>query len=345
MNNAHSSTPLRIAIYGAGSLGTVLGAYLTRAGLDVTLINRNQNHVDALNQLGAQISGTVLMTVPVKACTPDQIQGEFDLVFLLTKQLENPMTVARIAPILGSKGVICTLQNGLPEPVIADIVGSERTFGCAVSWGAALLGAARAELTSDPANLSFSIGAVADGQSVWLDTVRAVLQNMGDVEIESDFRGARWSKLLVNCSASGMSAVLGATFGAVVDNRVARTCVQRIMKECLDVARAAKINPQPIQGKNVAKLFDYHGRFKQLLSFQLIPFAIRKHRALKASMLMDLENGRLTEVDFINGVVCALGRQVGVATQSSELKPKAATSAVFLSHVFVGLGSGFARFC
>jgi 2-dehydropantoate 2-reductase len=159
---------------------------------------------------------------------------------------------------------------------------------------------------------------MADGQTVWLDAVGAVLRNMGHVEIESDFRGARWSKLLVNSSVSGMSAVLGATFGAVVDNRVARTCVQRIMKECLDVARAAKINPQPIQGKNVAKLFGYHGRFKQWLSFQLIPFALRKHRALKASMLQDLENGRLTEVDFINGVVCSLGRQVGVATPFND---------------------------
>ena len=67
---------IRCAIYGAGSLGTVLGAYMTKNGANVELINRNKAHVIALNEKGAHITGTVELTVPVKALTPDQMSGK-----------------------------------------------------------------------------------------------------------------------------------------------------------------------------------------------------------------------------------------------------------------------------
>lgn len=80
---------MKTAIYGAGSLGTVLGAYLAKAGVDVDLITRNREHVDALNKDGAKIIGTVNMTVPVHALTPDEMTEKYELIILLTKQLDN----------------------------------------------------------------------------------------------------------------------------------------------------------------------------------------------------------------------------------------------------------------
>ena len=75
----------RYAIYGAGSLGTVLGAFITKNGGQVDLINRNKAHVDLLNEKGAHIIGTVDMTVPVKAITP----GEMEQVILKKEDLLN----------------------------------------------------------------------------------------------------------------------------------------------------------------------------------------------------------------------------------------------------------------
>ena len=80
---------MKTAIYGAGSLGTVLGAYISKAGYPVDLITRNKEHVDAMNKNGAHIIGTVDMTVPVHALTPDQITEKYELIILMTKQLEN----------------------------------------------------------------------------------------------------------------------------------------------------------------------------------------------------------------------------------------------------------------
>ena len=128
----------RYAIYGAGSLGTVLGAYITKNGGTIDLINRNKAHVTALREKGAVIRGTVEMTVPVKALFPDEMEGKYDVILLMTKQLLNQEVVTFLKDYLADDGVIVTLQNGLPEPGIAEIVGSNRTMGCVVEWGAAL---------------------------------------------------------------------------------------------------------------------------------------------------------------------------------------------------------------
>ena len=128
----------RYAIYGAGSLGTVLGAYITKNGGKIDLINRNKAHIEALRAGGARIVGTVHMTVPVTAYTPEEMTGKYDGIFLMTKQLFNREVVTFLKDYLAEDGVIVTLQNGLPEPGIAEIVGSSRTIGCAVEWGATL---------------------------------------------------------------------------------------------------------------------------------------------------------------------------------------------------------------
>ena len=311
---------MKLAIYGAGSLGTVLGAYITKSGKNIDLINHNQEHVKGLRLKGAQIVGTVKMRVPVNALLPDEMISRYDIIFLLTKQLENKKVVSGLKQFLQNDGVICTLQNGLPEISVAEVIGEKRTFGCSVAWGATLKGAGVCELTSEPDSLSFSLGTLCAAPDIKkLRQIKEILECMGTVEIEKNFIGARWSKLLVNSSFSGMSAVLGATFGEVAKKKASRFCVQKIGKECIDTAIAANINIEPIQGKDIGKLLDYKSSFKRKLSFMIIPLMIRKHRSLKASMLQDLEKGKKTEVDAINGVVCEYGKKYNVPTPYNDL--------------------------
>ncbi|MDD6174986.1 MAG: 2-dehydropantoate 2-reductase [Firmicutes bacterium] len=309
---------MRIAIYGAGSLGTVLGAYLTKNGQPVELINRNRAHVEALNQQGAQISGTVSFTVPVTALLPEEMSGEYDIIFLMTKQLENRASARYLLPFLGRNGVLCTMQNGLPEPALMEILGEERVLGCTVAWGATLLGPGRAELTSAPDALSFGLGSFGAVDPEKLGQVKTVLEKMCPVDVEPNFAGVRWSKLLINAAFSGMSAVTGGTFGDAANDKASRRCVQRLIKECIDVAAASGIRIEPVQGKDIVRLLDYHSPLKRQLSFMIIPIAIKKHAALKASMLQDLEKGKLTEVGSINGAVCAAGRASGTPTPFND---------------------------
>ena len=333
---------MRYAIYGAGSLGTVLGAFITRNGGTIDLINRNRAHVDALREKGARITGTVEMTVPVTALTPDEMTGRYDVILLLTKQLHNPEVVTMLRDHLAEDGVLVTLQNGLPEPGIAEIIGENRTMGCVVEWGAGLTAPGVCTLTSEPDSLSFHMGRMEGISDAQYQTVKALLEKMCPVHEEKNLLGARWSKLLINATFSGLGTVVGGAFGDVSENADARKVAIRCMKECIDVGHAAGVTFAPVQGKDITKLFYYKGSFKRMIATLLIPIAMKKHRGIVPSMLQDIRAGKPCEVDAINGVVCGYGRKLGVPTpindrivevikkeQSGELKPEAANIRLF----------------
>lgn len=309
---------MRTAIYGAGSLGTILGAFISKAGVEIELINRNKAHVQALQEHGAQVTGTVNFTQKVTAYTPDQMSGKYDIVFLMTKQQHNGEVVAMLKDYLAEDGVLVTFQNGLPEMQIAGILGEEHVLGCTVAWGATMQSPGICELTSEPDALSFSLGAISSNRSKHFDKVKELLELMGTVDVEENFIGTRWSKLLINASFSGMSAVLGCTFGEAAGPRDSRKIVQALIKECIDVCQTGGITIEPVQGKDIVKLLNYTNPIKKALSFMIIPIAIRKHAKLKASMLQDIEKGKLTEVDAINGAVSEYGKMVHCPTPMND---------------------------
>ncbi len=308
----------RNAIYGAGSLGTVLGAYITKNGGQVDLINRNKAHVEILNTKGAKIIGTVDMTVPVKAITPEQMEGKYDVIVLLTKQLFNKDVVTMLKDFLSENGVIVTLQNGIPEPGIAEIVGANHTMGCAVEWGAALIEPGVCELTSAPDSLSFHMGKLDGITDEQVKMVKDLLELMCPVYEEENLMGARWSKLLINATFSGLGTVVGGVFGDVSENKDAQKVAIRCMKECIDVGHATGTEFAPVQGKNIVGLFYYKGAIKRALGCMLLPIAMKKHRLIEPSMLQDLKKGKPCEIDAINGVVCEFGRKHNIPTPIND---------------------------
>lgn len=303
---------MRYAIYGAGAMGTVLGAYIARAGVDIDLINRNRAHVQALRERGAHIIGTVDFTQKVTALLPEEMEGKYDVILLMTKQRHNGEIVPFLKEYLAEDGALCTCQNGLPEPKIAEIVGADRTLGCAIAWGATFHGEGVSQLTSEPSALTFSLGAMGRGNR--LDEVRKLLECMGTVEVEQNFLGARWSKLLINSAFSGLSTVTGETFGSVSRAHASRKVALAIIRECVDVAAAAGIAVCPVQGHRIDKMFGGRGPFSRALAWMLLPVAMKKHALLISSMLQDLRGGKECEIDFINGVVCEYGQKFGVPT-------------------------------
>ena len=309
---------MRSAIYGAGSLGTVLGAYLTKNGADIDLINRNAAHIAALRKNGAHITGTVNFTVPVRAMLPEEMTGIYDVIFLMTKQLNNRETVAFLKDYLAKDGLLVTLQNGIPEDGIAEIIGPERTVGCVVEWGATLSSPGECVLTSAPDSLSFHMGAMPGIPQARLEQVKALLEHMCPVELETNLSGVRWSKLLINATFSGIGTVIGGTFGDVTANPAARDLAADCMKEVIDVGRAAGVTFAPVQGKDILKLFYWTTPVKKAFAKILMPIAMKKHAAIEPSMLQDLKKGKPCEIEAINGVVCAWGKKTGVPTPVND---------------------------
>jgi len=309
---------MRTAILGAGSMGLVLGAYISKAKEQVDLIDINREHVEQLKKNGASIIGTIKMNVPVNAMTNDEVTGKYDLVFLMTKQMHNKSIIEDFLPHLNEDSVICTMQNGMPEPSVAQVIGDDRVVGCTIAWGATYTGPGVSELTSETDSLTFDIGTVTDKPNPKMNEIKRLLELMGPTTIVDNFAGARWAKLIINASFSGMSAVMGCTFGEAAANKQSRLCILRIIKECIDVTKALGIKIEPIQGQDVVKLIDYKDKITEMKSLFIIPIVIKKHNLLKASMLQDLEHGRKTEIDAMNGAVSYYGKKAGVPTPYND---------------------------
>jgi 2-dehydropantoate 2-reductase len=296
---------LRLAIYGAGSLGTILGAFIAKSGIHIDLINRNVAHVQALRDQGAHITGTVNFIQPVTALTPNEMNGTYDIIFLLTKQHQNREVATFLLPFLAEDGVLVAFQNGIPEPLLAEIFGERRVLGAVVEWGAELIAPGTVVLTSPLTTSMFRIGGLGDVNHVRLKQTAELLRLMCGVTIETNFIGIRWLKLLINAAFGGMSVVLGRTLGEVIDDPRSREYVYMVMKECINTTQAAGIKMAPLEGMNIVTNNGFDDPVNKWIT---------KHRNSRPSMLQDLEHGKKTEIDWINGVVCEWGERWGVAT-------------------------------
>ncbi|GHU12311.1 2-dehydropantoate 2-reductase [Spirochaetia bacterium] len=306
---------METAIYGAGAMGTVLGAYLGRAGIQTDLISRSKPHVEALRKNGARITGCAKFTAPVRALLPEEMEKKYGLVILLTKQTDNRAAAEKIAVFLEEGGVVLTLQNGIPEPGLAAVLGEDRVMGGIAVGGATLTGPGTAELTSKPEGRSFGIGIPWTGRpaeilKARLPEVRALLENICPVTVEENFIGLRWSKLLINAAFSGLSALTGWTFGRIARDRRGREYALRVIGECVTVCRAAGVVIRPVQGIHIEKFFP--GFLPGLAARIVLPLAMKKHANIRSGMLGDLDRGRPCEIDGINGVVCDWGKKHGV---------------------------------
>ncbi len=304
---------MRAAIYGAGAMGTVLGAYISAYGKKIDLITRNKEHVAALKKDGAQIVGNANFKASVSALTPDEMQGKYDLIFLMTKQRENPKVLPYLKDFLSDDGVVCTLQNGLPEPSVSSVVGAERCMGCAVSWGATLIGAGVAELTSERKKMTFSLGS-PESFNKKTDEVKSFLECAGSVKIEQNFYGARWAKLAINSAFSPVSAVTGLTFGEVASTNPAKGVALKLLNEAFDVAQKCGVHIEKLQGHDIVKIYGCKNKFKSALALALLPFAMKNHKKLVSGMYYDLSAGKKCDIDFVNGVVLRMGKKFGAST-------------------------------
>lgn len=323
---------MRVAVYGAGAMGTVLGALLTKGGLkNVWLVTRNEAHVNGLKTSGAKIhceADGKELRVNVNACTPQEMTGKYDVVFLMTKQRQNKEILSFLLPYLKEDSLVCTTQNGLPETSVANVVGSSRTYGGVASFGATFHGGGTVALTSKIEGMSMQIAPFAPaGESVdektqmlleILSYVQKATGNEMFAKRAENLAGARWSKLAINAAFSGLSVVTGQNFGEIAKGRKSKKIALGILRECMDVAKAAGVTLEEMQGHDMQKLLGGRGFFKTRFALFALPIAMKKHKKLYSGMLKDVENGKKCEIDFVNGAVITAGRTTQTPTPLNE---------------------------
>ena len=296
---------MRVCIFGAGAMGTSLGAALTKAGISVELVSRNAAHVEALRTRGAVLTGSVSMTVPVTAMLPEEMAGKYDIIFLAIRQRGNREAAQGLLPFLKEDGALVSVQNGLPERALSEVFGADRVYGCALSWGAERIAPGEIQMTGG--SFSFSLGAFGAGSK--LQEIAVLLKRAGSVTV-GELRELRYAKLAVNAAFSTLSVLSGLTFGELASHH--KQLVLSLVREVVAVARAEGCKKLPVGGHDVMKLLS--GPFASLI----LPVAMKKYRGIRSGMLKDLEAGRRTDVDYVAGAAVVEGARLNVPTPCLE---------------------------
>jgi 2-dehydropantoate 2-reductase len=200
---------MAVTIVGAGAIGGVTGASLTRAGHDVLLVDQAADHVAAMNENGLAIATPDgVWTAPVRAITPDGLPATLDLVLLAVKAQHTGAALDRIAPRLHAHGMVASLQNGLNEAAIALRVGQARTVGCLVNWAADWITPGRIQHGGSG---TFAVGELDGELSPRVKGLADLLGVVTPTQVTSNIWGLKWGKHVY-------SALLVAT--ALVDAHV-----------------------------------------------------------------------------------------------------------------------------
>jgi 2-dehydropantoate 2-reductase len=186
-----------------------------------------------------------------------------------------------------------------------------------VGWGATWVSHGVSMLTSEPDKMTYDVGELDGVISDRLKKVAEILSLSAQAEITTNLPGARWTKLLINATFSGMSAALGCSFGDIMDDGKALSCVAHIANETIGVINKLGITMEPIQGHDL-RMLAFSDKAGMISKFPIYKAVYGPHRSLKASMLQDLEKGNKTEIDAINGVISIWGKKLDVATPIND---------------------------
>jgi len=268
------------------------------------LIDINEEHVNALNEKGATITGTIQKTIPVRAIRPEQMKGIYDVILLLTKQYFNESVVSNLLNYMDEHSVICSLQNGVPEEGIVSIVGEDRVIAGSVEFGATYKEPGVSELTSQYESLetlAFMIGELDGSNRERLKDIKKMLDCVGNTVITDNLMGTKWSKLIINASMSGLSVALNCTYGDIIQDEQLLEYAIRIIDETVKVGHGRGISFVPLFGLDFNDfIIDESNVKEKMVQFKQV---VLPHSQIKASMLQDLEKGRQTEIMFINGEI------------------------------------------
>ena len=317
----------RIAILGTGAAGSYIGAYLTREGYDVTLLDMWGAHVEAMRENGLRASGSQGdFTVPVKAfhlSDAMQIQGKFDIAFLAVKSYDTEWAAHFLKRFITTDGVVVDSQNCMNDQLIASIVGYGREVGCVMSgitvalWepGHVTRGG---QPGRDRGHDVFRVGELHGRITPRVDEIVEMLSCIDGARATENIWGERWSKLTTNASGNPVGAMTDLGSFGVASNPDARRIQINICKESCQVALAQNYRVEPIRGisaETFAKADD--GEVYEELDARFQPSS-RGGADWKSSMGQDVLKGRHTEVEFMNGYISAQGRESGIPTPIND---------------------------
>ncbi|MFN8484120.1 MAG: 2-dehydropantoate 2-reductase [Anaerolineae bacterium] len=302
---------MRLLIWGAGAIGGTLGAYLARAGHDVTFVDRAAEHVAAIRGAGLRITGPIAeFSVQTPAYTPDELKGQWDTIVLAVKAQDTRAAAEALAPHLAADGYVVSAQNGLNELVIAEVVGKPRTMGCFVNFGADYL---------EPGLIIYAgrgavvLGELDGAMTPRLTALHAVFRQFEENAIVTDnIWGYLWGKLAYGAQLFVTALTNDSIADALADERTQDVYIA-VAQEVMRIALARGVTPMGFNGFDPSAFLPDTPRAVSTQSLKDMEAFNRKSAKSHSGIWRDLAvRKRKTEADPQLGPIVTLGAEIGV---------------------------------
>lgn len=304
---------MRTLIVGIGALGGTIATRAVSAGMPVWLATRGAESARRLRSSGLRVSGVggpaTASSIHASA-VEDYAADRFDLILLATKAHDALEIAPFLSSLLTSGGTLLAIQNGGVSQLLSD-----RLRGGVVLGGLSNLGATMFEpgLYEQRNAGHLLIGEIAGGFSERVAKVARALSGAVETRVTANLRGAVWAKLLLNCSVTTIGAIAAQTMRQYMTSSAGREVFRRTYDEALSVALANGTRPERMIVEPIPP--GWQGTSAPGIQPDTwIGQIIAAYGDLKPSMLQDFERHRRTEIDFLNGYVAQLGRQIGIPT-------------------------------
>jgi 2-dehydropantoate 2-reductase len=305
----------KIAVLGTGSIGCCVGADLTKAGLDVVLIDQWPEHVETMKSDGLliQFPDEDLKT-PVTAWHPCELAAHmpaFDLVFLCVKSYDTRWCAALIEPYLKEDGIFVGLQNGMNNQTIADVVGRERTIGAVVELSGEMFTPGIVQRDTTHTTTWFGLGELDGSITPRLKEVQAVMEHVAKVDLTENVEGAKWTKLIANTMLMGLTGLLGLKTWEAAQLPGMKDLAIQAGRESATVGKALGYQMEPVFGMSAE---DFAGATDDVLLAAMETLLGHIGENATTAAIHDHIKGRQSEMSHITGVVAAKGKELGIAT-------------------------------
>lgn len=307
------SGPRPILIWGGGAIGGTLAAYWARAGVPVLLVDIVAGHVDACRTTGLGITGPVeAFRQVVPAATPEEVEGQFDVIVLAVKAHATEVALAMLTPHLAPGGYVLSAQNGLNEIAISRAVGAERTMGCFVNFGADWHGPGEILYGNRGAVVVGEVeGPIRDRTRQMHDWLRIFEP---DAVLTDNIWGYLWGKLGYGAMLFATALTMDSMSDNFADPR--RFVVfDRLAREVMAVAAARGVRCIGFNGYDPAAFAPGASEAGARASIAALAEFNRHTAKTHTGIWRDLAvRKRRTEIDPQIGVIAELGREAGVPT-------------------------------
>lgn len=292
---------MNIAVIGAGAMGCLYGAYLSR-GHEVVMLDPKETQVDAINSSGISIeeaNGSTRTFDRVRACVSGRCAQTFDLVIIFVKSTATETALKQNARLFSKETFVMTLQNGAGnDKKIEQYVNKEQVIIGTSKHNAVNLGLGR---ITHPASGVTTIGSNFGAEQATRSIAEALSQSDLEVSVTDDIQRIIWSKLLVNLSVNTFTAITQTPIGYMVKDKNAWNFAKRLIYEAIEVAEAD------------GTYFDRREALQQVKTI------CQQAGEGYSSMYQDRKRRVPMEIDSINGAIVEQAKQYGVPTPYNSL--------------------------